>query len=289
VRFAWDLQHQYLSERGLLGGLKSFMARIVLHYIRNWDVRSAGGVDVFLSNSNYVGRRIRKVYRRSSTTIHPPVDVDRFVPGSGVKEDFFLTASRLVPYKRVDLVVEAFQRMPERRLIVIGDGPEFKRIKALAGPNVQMVGHQDNARLVQYMQLARAFIFAGEEDFGILPVEAQACGTPVIAFGRGGVTETVIDGITGILFGEQSPEAIVAAVERFETCGKWDEVPIRQNAERFSAEQFRVRIAREIMTHMDMPERVADAATDSIAPFAVTTLSEAAHSTPAPAAGVGAD
>jgi len=249
VRFAWDLQNQYLAERGLVAGLKSFLARVVLHYIRNWDVRSAGGVDVFLSNSDYVGRRIRKVYRRSSTTIHPPVDTEVFVPGPGPKEDFYLTASRLVPYKRVDLIVEAFRRMPDKRLVVIGDGPEFERIKALAGPNVRLVGHQSHDRLVQYMQLARAFVFAGEEDFGIVPVEAQACGTPVVAFGRGGVTETVLDGTTGVFFGEQAPAAIVDAVERFEQHGPWDPRPIRAHAERFAAGVFRRHIAREVAAH----------------------------------------
>jgi UDP-N-acetylmuramyl pentapeptide phosphotransferase/UDP-N-acetylglucosamine-1-phosphate transferase/glycosyltransferase involved in cell wall biosynthesis len=238
VRFAWDLQNQYLGHHGLVGGLKSAAARLVLHYIRSWDLRSASGVDVYLTNSDFVGRRIRKVYRRSSTTLYPPVDTERFAPG-GPKEDFYLTASRLVPYKRVDLVVEAFNRMPDRRLVVVGDGPEFEKVRAIAGPNVRLVGHQPFEQLRRYMQLARAFVFAAEEDFGIVPVEAQACGTPVIAFGRGGVTESVVEGRTGVFFAEQTPAAIAAAVRRFEANPAWDAAAIRAHAEKFSCGRFR--------------------------------------------------
>lgn len=239
VRFAWDLQHQYLNESGMNSGVKSLLARAILHYIRNWDARSANGVDVFLTNSDFVARRIEKFYRRRSTTLYPPVDVDAFTLCTE-KEDFYVTVSRMVPYKRIDLIVEAFTAMPEKRLIVVGEGPDFDKIKAKAGPNVKLVGHQPFARLKEYMQRARAFVFAAEEDFGIVPVEAQACGTPVIAFGRGGVTESVIPGQTGLFFPEQTIESLMAVVEEFEQmAGSFDPHAIRANAERFSAARFR--------------------------------------------------
>ncbi len=239
VRFAWDMQHQYLIETGLSSGLKSMFARAVLHYIRNWDARSANGVDVFLTNSDFVARRIEKFYRRRSTTLYPPVDVDSFALETQ-KEDYYLTASRMVPYKRIELIAETFTAMPDKRLIIVGEGPEFERIKSKAGPNVKLVGHQPFDRLVEYMRHARAFVFAAEEDFGIVPVEAQACGTPVIAYGRGGVTETVIAGKTGVFFNEQTIESLTDAVNRLERdYAAFDPVAIRAHAERFNAPRFR--------------------------------------------------
>lgn len=244
IRYAWDLQSQYLREAGLLSGLKSWIARSILHYIRLWDYRTANGVDQFLANSEFIARRIRKVYGRDSAVLYPPVDIDRFTVG--VKKDsFYLTASRMVPYKMIPLIVEAFSRMPEKTLIVIGDGPEFGRAKAAAGSNVQLLGFQSTDVMVEYMQKARAFVFAAEEDFGITPVEAQACGTPVIAFGKGGALETVVgaeggSSRTGVFFGAQTVEQICEAVRTFECLP----IPIsadacRRNAERFSVEAFR--------------------------------------------------
>jgi glycosyltransferase involved in cell wall biosynthesis len=177
ARFAWDMQHQYLNEVGLARGLRSALARAILHYIRDWDQRSAHGVDVFITNSQFISRRVRKIYRRTSTPIYPPVDVDSFIP-SHLKEDYYVTASRMVPYKRIDLVVEAFNRMPDKRLVVLGNGPELRKIQARAGANVSMLGHQPFEVLLRHLQQARAFVFAAEEDFGIAPVEAQACGMP---------------------------------------------------------------------------------------------------------------
>lgn len=246
VRFAWDLQNQYLTQTGLTRGLRSIFIRSVLHYIRSWDLRSAQGVDVFLTNSNYVGRRIQKLYRRKSITIYPPVDTERFTLQED-KEDFYLTASRMVPYKRIDLIVETFARMPTRRLLVVGEGPEMARIKAKASPNITFLGHESTDHLRRHMQLAKAFVFAAEEDFGIAPVEAMGCGTPVIAFGRGGVTETVIDGITGVLFTAQTPAAIIAAIERFEAI-TWDAKRIRQHAQQFSVTHFRSRLS-DVIAH----------------------------------------
>lgn len=244
VRYAWDLQGQYLSQANLLTGLKSFFARAVLHYMRNWDVRSATGVDQFITNSDFVGRRVQKVYRRESKTIYPPVDVDAFALQTK-KEDFYLTVSRLVPYKKIDLIVDAFAKMPDRRLIVVGGGPDFDKIKAKATPNVKVMGHQSFENLKAYMQRARAFVFAAEEDFGIVPVEAQACGTPVIAYGRGGVLESVIPGRTGIFFHEQTPDHIVDAINRFESM-QWDPHVMRQNAMRFAAKRFRAELEHEV-------------------------------------------
>lgn len=237
IRYAWDLQGEYLRMAGLTRGLKSWFVRAMLHYVRLWDVRTAPGVDHFIANSKFIGRRIRKVYGREATVIYPPVDTKGFVPASG-REDYYLTASRFVPYKKIDLIVEAFSKMPDKKLVVIGDGPELPKIKALAAPNVKLVGVQSQAALVGLMQRARAFVFAAKEDFGIVAVEAQACGTPVIAFSEGGLAETVVADETGIFFHEQTVPSIVAAVAEFEGA-TFDPDAIVRHAERFSAERFR--------------------------------------------------
>jgi len=238
IRYAWDLQHEYLRGGGLLTGLRNLLARPILHYLRLWDRLSADRVDAFVSNSEYVARRIQKTYRRSSQVIYPPVDVERFALCES-KDDFYLAASRMVPYKRIDAIVEAFRQMPERRLVVIGDGPEYKRIARRATPNVKLLGYQDDDVLTSHLQRAKALVFAADEDFGILPVEAQACGTPVIAYGRGGARETVIDGETGLFFSEQTPESIIAAVDRFESQPPiGDPAAIRQHSLRFSTSRF---------------------------------------------------
>ncbi len=237
VRFAWDMQNQYLREAGLDKGIKGAIARLILHYIRVWDVRSSGGVDAFMTNSSFVARRVDKAYRRTATPVFPPVDTEKYTlcPEKG---DYYLTASRMVPYKRIDLIVEAFNRMPDRRLVVVGEGPELEKIRRLAGSNVKVVGFQPIDRLCEYMRHAKGFVFAAEEDFGIVPVEAQACGTPVIAYGYGGVTESVIDGVTGLFFMEHTAECLMDAVEHFERI-TWDAQAIRKNAERFSQAVFK--------------------------------------------------
>jgi len=245
MRYAWDLQHQYLELAGLNRGLKGLYARWLLARLREWDVTTAHGVDHFLANSSYIARRIMKAYRRSATVIHPPVDLDRFGIGSH-KDDFFLLACRFVPYKRVELVVESFVRQPARRLVVVGDGPNNKtvRVAAQGAPNIEFRGTVPEATLVDLMQRARAFVFAAEEDFGITLVEALACGTPLICYGRGGAADIVVTqekGLpTGVLFYRQDVAAIVEAVEEFEaiepaitsqTC--------RAMAMRFSQARFR--------------------------------------------------
>jgi glycosyltransferase involved in cell wall biosynthesis len=241
IRYAWDMQHQYLEQSGLTKGLKSFIVRFLLHYVRLWDYRTAAGVDAFAANSAYIARRIMKVYRREAEVIYPPVALDNF-PLEERKEDFYLTASRMVPYKKMDLIAEAFSRMPDKKLIIIGDGPEMNKVRAKARPNVELLGYRDHATLRSHLQRAKAFVFVAEEDFGIVPVEAQACGTPVIAFGRGGVAETVIPGKTGVLFYEQSAESLAGAVRLFET-QSFSPAEIRQQAEKFSAAMFRQRFS----------------------------------------------
>lgn len=251
IRYAWDLQHQYLKETGLDRGGIAWMAKWLLHKIRIWDVRTANGVDEFMAISHFIARRIWKVYRRESKVIYPPVDVYTFELHEE-KEGFYLTASRMVPYKRIDLIVEAFSAMPDKRLVVIGDGPEFAKIKSKAGPNVELLGYQSLEVLRNHMQRARAFVFAAEEDFGIAPLEAQACGTPVVAFGKGGALETIrglsVERPTGIFFFEQSISAVTSAVIEFENnAAKITPIACRENAERFSSERFK----REFMDFVE--------------------------------------
>ena len=252
MRYAWDLQEQYLRESGIERGIRSAIARYFLHRIRIWDQQSAQHVDHFIACSHYIARRIWKAYRRESEVIYPQVETDHFVIGSGPREDFYFTSSRMVPYKKIHLIVEAFAKMPDRRLIVIGTGPQFKRIQKLATPNVTLLGYQPFDVLQDHLQRARAFIFAAEEDFGIAPLEAQACGTPVLAFGGGGATETIIAGKTGLHFHEQSAEAIVDIVEQFEALDiKFDPHVIRNNALRFSVDNFKAAFSRFVWSRWE--------------------------------------
>ena len=251
IRYAWDLQHQYLAEAGMTRGLRGRVARVILHYMRQWDSRTANGVDHFVAISGFIGRRIRKAYGRSSTVIYPPVDTDRFTMRED-KQDFFVSVSRMVPYKRIPLIVEAFAAMPDKRLVVIGDGPEMPAVRAAAGPNVTIMGKQPDDVVVDHLQRARAFLFAAEEDFGIAPLEAQACGTPVIAYGKGGVLETIRGRAgpdqTGLFFAKQTVASIVAAVGELERRGTViSAAACRDNVRRFSVERFR----REFSTFVD--------------------------------------
>ena len=251
MRYAWDLQHQYLRETGLDRGVRGALARWMLHRMRIWDHRTASGVDGFMAISHFIARRIWKVYRRESTVIYPPVDVERFTP-EGPRENFYVTASRMVPYKRIDLLVRSFAALPARQLVVIGDGPEARRIRAHAAPNVRFLGEQPFAVLRDQLRRAHAFVFAAEEDFGIAPLEAQACGTPVIAFGRGGALETIrgLEGSdpTGVFFQQQTESSVIEAVELFEreerriTAGA-----CRSNAMRFAPDRFQ----RDFRDHVE--------------------------------------
>lgn len=239
IRYAWDLYHQYLRESNLDQGIKGLFAKLFLHYIRSWDLNTVNRIDYFIANSNYIAQRIKKVYNRKASVIYPPVDVESFTFYPH-KEDFFLTASRFVPYKKIDLIVESFAQMPDKKLVVIGNGPDFEKVKAKAGNNVELLGFQPLDVLKHHMQRAQAFIFAADEDFGIMPVEAQACGTPVIAYRQGGVLETVVEGETGLFFNKQNVGELVQAVNNFEEI-KYQFIPekIRENAEKFSRDHFR--------------------------------------------------
>lgn len=243
IRYAWDLQHQYLREAGFNKGIKASIVKYLLHKIRLWDYRTANGVDHFIANSQFISRRIKKVYNRESTVIYPPVDVERFTLNDK-KEDYYFTASRMVPYKRIDLIVEAFSKMPEKKLIVIGDGSEIGKVKSKASKNVEILGYQPNHIMLEHMQNAKAFVFAAEEDFGITPVEAQACGTPVIAFGKGGSLETIrplgVDNPTGLFFSEQTIESIISQVYAFERNVEiFEPENCRLNSLRFSSLRFK--------------------------------------------------
>lgn len=243
IRFAWDLQSYYLTAFGYQKGLKSLLARLLFHYLRIWDSRTANSIDVLIANSHFIARRIVKAYRREATVIYPPVNIDIF-NFQGEKQDFYLVASFMNPFKKIDLIVEAFASLPNQQLVVIGDGPDFHKIQSKAGTNVTFLGYQPIEQLIEYMQKAKAFIFAAPEDFGIIMVEAQACGTPVIAYGKGGAVEIVRDldrkNPTGVLFSQQTVASLVQAVEKFEIEGdRISPKDCRENALRFAPTHFR--------------------------------------------------
>lgn len=237
MRYAWDLQHQYLREAKLERGLKSWLTRWLLHRLRQWDRYSVVGVDCLVANSHFIRRRIAKVYGRDAQVIYPPVDVEGFQPSDRPRENFYLTAARFVPYKKVDLIVSAFAQMPDRPLVVVGEGESAARLQQLATPNIQFLPYQPPAQLKALMQRCRAFVFAAIEDFGITLVEAQACGTPVIALGQGGAKETVTP-TTGVLFARQDVSSLIEAVEGFEQLA-FDPQVIRGHALQFSTQVFR--------------------------------------------------
>lgn len=258
VRYAWDLTHQYLRENDLQRGIKATLAKAVLHYLRIWDVGASPRVDFFIANSHYTAARIWRSYRRESEVIYPPVNVERYnVPGK--KAEYFLFVSRLVRYKRADLVVAAFTRLG-LPLLVVGDGPEKACCQNLAGPNVEFLGYRDADELVALMSGARALVFAAHEDFGIVPVEAQAAGTPVIAYGQGGATETVIDAngrnwdqATGVFFLDQSVDSLVQAVKDFlQYEDKFNSEVLRRNARRFSQARFKAEINSFVRDRYEM-------------------------------------
>lgn len=241
MRYAWDLQHQYLRQSKREHGIGSLIARVILHNMRIWDARTANGPDAMIANSNFVARRIRKIYGRASTVIYPPVDLSS---ASMIKPraSYFFAASRLVPYKNVDVIVEAFRELPDLNLVVAGTGPELARLREIATPNVTFLGWVTDEEMREQMAAARAFIFAAEEDFGIFPVEAQAEGTPVLALGRGGALETIKGegpGKTGLFFDKPEPGKIAECVRDFITTeGEFSRNACRKQAETFSSEVF---------------------------------------------------
>jgi glycosyltransferase involved in cell wall biosynthesis len=250
MRYAWDLQHAYLKESGLTGGIKSALARALLHRIRIWDVRTAHGPDAMLANSNFVAKRIKKVYGREAQVIYPPVTMST-LPNDLPSGGHFLAASRLVPYKKIEAVIRAFAELPDLKLVVAGHGPDAERLQAIAGPNVSFVGFVTDERMRELMATARAFVFAAEEDFGIIVVEAQAEGAPVLALGRGGARETVSAAPghrTGMFFDSPRPEAIAQCVRAFVAQeASFSRAECRARAEIFSAARFR----SELMAFID--------------------------------------
>jgi glycosyltransferase involved in cell wall biosynthesis len=249
MRYAWDLQHAYLEQSGYATGLKSVLARMMLYRMRIWDARTAHGPDSIITNSHFVARRIKKIYGRDAEVIYPPVTLStrQLGPPRGTH---FLAASRLVPYKQIEAVVRAFADMPDLELVVAGDGPEAARLKALATPNVTFKGFVSDEQLRDLMGTARAFIFAAEEDFGIIVVEAQSEGAPVLALGRGGARETIstaADRPTGMFFDRSEPGAIADCVRSFIAKEQnFSRSDCRQQARQFSAERFRAQFTASV-------------------------------------------
>lgn len=247
IRYVWDMQEVYLDRA--LGNffLKGF-ARYMLGYLRRWDLKTAQRGGRLIATSHFIAERISQCWQRKSLVLNPPVVLEDLAC-AGIKDDFYVTVSRLVHYKAVDTLVKAFNLMPDKRLVVVGDGPMFDRLQAMAGPNIELLGYQSRAVVVDYLQRAKAFLFAAHEDFGIVLVEAQACGTPVIAYGKGGALDSVIPfgdhsfgwAPTGLFFQEQTANSVVEAVERFESLGDGAITAQHcvENAARFSPEIFR--------------------------------------------------
>lgn len=237
MRYIWDLTFEYLEAAGLRGGLKSFLVRMMLHYIRIWDTVSSNRVNEFVANSHYIAHRIWKCYNRTAHVIYPPVDIDRFYIGKH-RQNYFVTVSRLVPYKRIDIMIEAFNHL-KLPLVIIGNGPSMKQLKAIAGPTIDLVGYRDGTEVEELLSNARAFVFSAEEDFGIVNVEAQAAGLPVIAYGKGGALETVVDGTTGLFFKQQTTLCLIEAIQEFlKNEDSFDPLIIRKNAEKFPRSRF---------------------------------------------------
>jgi glycosyltransferase involved in cell wall biosynthesis len=234
IRYAWDLYDEYTSN---IKQPKKFLVEQTLKRLRKWDIKTLTRVDFFIANSKFVQKRIDKTYKRESTVIYPPVNTNKFILNEK-KEDYYLTACRLVSYKKTKLIVEAFNQMPNKKLIVIGDGEEHEIIKKIAKENITLLGYQEFEEMIKFMQKARAFVYAAIEDFGIVPIEAQACGTPVIALNDGGTAETVIDGINGVHFQKQTCEDIIDAIKRFELMD-FDYKKISLLSKKYSEERFK--------------------------------------------------
>nr|WP_231402760.1 glycosyltransferase [Caenimonas aquaedulcis] len=243
MRYAWDLHHQYLRDYRLDRGVKGMLARLMFHRLRAWDRQTPNNVDFFMAISKHVRDRVWRTYRRPAKVIYPPVRTHELAVQSH-KDDFYVTVSRLVSYKRADIMIEAFRAMPSRKLVVIGDGPELAALRARCPANVELKGWQPDEVVREHLRAARAFIFAAHEDFGISPVEAQACGTPVIAYGAGGSLETVRGAAggarpTGLFFHEQTAASLQRAVEAFEASrADFDPQVCREWSEQFSEARF---------------------------------------------------
>ena len=240
MRYAYEFKHEYTKDMNLI---KKVLFNILMFFIRRWDQKNTKRVDYFISNSTEVQRRVKNTYNRDSVVINPPVRTKLF-DITDVDGDYYFVVSRLVGYKRFDLAVKACTEL-NRKLIVIGDGPERKKLEAMAGDTVTFLGRQPDDVLKKYMQECKALLFPGLEDFGIVPVEAQACGRPVICYGKGGVLDSVIDGETGVYFEEQSVESLKNAILKFEKM-KFDKEKIRKNALKFDEEEFKKKISEYV-------------------------------------------
>ena len=272
MRYVWNMYHDYRERSNFI--TKALMP-VAAHYVRNWDALSATRVGHFVANSRTVRERIYRYYHRDAHVIYPPVNVDAFTPTPGDVGDAFLMVGELVPYKRAELAVEAFNRM-QLPLIVIGGGERLKAIRRLAGPTVQVLGPQPFDVLKREYARCRALIFPGEEDFGIVPVEALASGRPVIAYARGGATETVVDGLSGILFEEQSVEGIVEAVTRFSSM-TFDSVRLAHSARRFAPENFRSAFRDYVGTVLESRRGGGELAREPVALRSAAPLKGAVH------------
>lgn len=246
MRYTTEMKFQYLREANLDRGVRGWVAKWMLYRLRQWDIASTNGVDSILTNSRFVQRRIQKTYRRDAEVIYPPVDTENFNLQKQ-KADYYVTVSRMTPYKRVDLIAEAFSKMTSKELLIIGDGPQREKVESIASSNVHVLGHLPFEQVRAHLKSARAFVFAAEEDFGIAPVEAQACGTPVIAFGRGGLRETVIENKTGVFFQNQTPDDLIDAVHRFEEIeSTMNPQDISKHADQFSTTRFREELTQYV-------------------------------------------
>ena len=237
LRPIWDMYDDYAATHAM-GSSRIY--RAFVQWLRKWDVGTSLQVDNFIANSKHIQQRIQNSYGRASTVIYPPVRVNKFALNTAPRKDYYLCVSRFVPYKKVDMVIKAFRQMPDKRLVLIGTGwgtKEFKELLA-AHTNIEWLGYRDDAELIKYMQEAKACIFAAKEDFGIMCVEAQACGTPVLALDYGGYKETVADGVSGYLFPEQTEQSVIDAVHKMESQPLTDHQQIRENALQFSEERF---------------------------------------------------
>ena len=253
MRYIWDHWHDYFANAGLLSRMGM---RVFLPYLRRYDVTSSFRVDHFLANSRTVAARIYKHWRREASVVYPPVDTARFQARENADiQDYYLCLGRLIHYKRVDLAVEACTRL-QRPLVVIGAGEEEACLRQMAGPNVRFFGRQDDATVQEYLKHCRALLFPGEEDFGIVPLEAAASGVPVIAYGRGGATETVKDRETGLFFGEQTATSLADALLAFEACEQsFEPVTLAQHAAHFSEENFRTHFLGEVASAQSALEK----------------------------------
>jgi len=239
MRYAWDLYPEYLARAG---ALTRFAMRRQIPRIRQWDALSGQRADKLLANSCEVARRIKKVYGREATVLHPPVLTDFFTPKTDPErsDDYYLVVSRLVPYKRIDLAIEACKHLG-RKLIVIGDGPQERELKRLSGPTIRFTGRISDREIREYYRGCRAFLFPGFEDFGMTPVESQACGRPVVAYGKGGVLDSVIPGKTGIFFEQQTADSLMEGIKNLEE-HDWSSKDIRSHALIFSRDSFHTKL-----------------------------------------------